>query len=578
MSAPTPALPRRAGEGASAPTPALPRRAGEGGKKAVWWGILAGIAFLFVWLIPYFPSLNNPNENSRVYQIRAAVELHKLSINEQIDRYGWVNDLAVKDGKYYAGKAPGTTFIGIPIYAALRAWEKLRGHGEVQPFRLLFALRLFGTILPTLLFIAVFRRFIRRVVDDDVIANALTIAMALGSMLMPYALLFVNHSLTAATAFGAVIATIAAVRERDRVGREGRVPMRSWLWLGVAGALLSATSALDYALAPVSLMLLVWVPIRFGVSWASTAGAWLGASIPALWTGVYHTICWGGPFQLSINRLANTQFQANQSKGMFGIVGPSAAALWGNLLGPNKGIFYLTPLFALAMIASVAAVVRSRSRRDAILCLLVVWWMLLYACSLTNWDAGWTVGPRYASVMVPFAFYSLALAWEKLGTWARRIALPLGAGLAVIGVLSTSLTSAMFPHLPPEYGNPVYEIIWPLWRDGFAPMSLGTVWFGWTGRLVQVPFAIVIALLLLYLVRAGGRKIGPRWWAGMIGSAAVCAIVLIGLRVGTIARTTQPGLIDAATRWIRTQVWYPPLPKRADARALHVTVADASER
>ena len=526
-------------------------------RRRLWWGILAGIAFVYVWFVPYFPSLNNPNENSRVYQIRAAVELHKLSINEQIDRYGWVNDLAVRDGRYYAGKAPGTTFVGIPIYAALRAWEKLRGHGEVHPFRLLFALRLFGTIAPTLLFIAVFRRFLRRVVDDDVVANAMTIAIAIGSMLMPYALLFVNHSLTAATAFGTVIATHAAVRARDQVG-PGRVPTRAWLWLGLAGMLLSATSALDYALAPVSLLLLVWVPIRFGLSWASTAGAWLGASIPAIWTGVYHTICWGGPFQLSVSRLANTQFQANHSQGVFGIVGPVPAALWGNLLSPSKGLFYLTPLFVLAMMATIAAVVRSRSRRDAVLCLLVVWWMLLYSCSLTNWDAGWTVGPRYATVMVPFAFYSMALAWERLGTWARRLMLPLGAGLAALGVCSTAFTSAIFPHLPPDYVNPVYEIIWPLWRDGFAPMSLGTVWFGWTGRLSQVPFIVVVAVLVLYLLRAGGRGLGTRWWAGMIGAAAACAIVLSGTRAGTMARTKQPGLIDSATRWIRTQVWYPP--------------------
>ena len=531
--------------------------------RARWtWRVLfAAIALVYLYFIPYYPALNNPNENSRVYQIRAAVELHKLSVNEQLATRGWVNDLGMRDGKYYAGKAPGTTFIGIPIHAALRSYERWRGHTQVSDFRLLYALRLAGTLLPTLLFVAWFRAFIRRVVDDDHIANALTIMLALGSMLLSYALIYVNHSLTAACAFGTVMATEAAVRARQRVGMN-RIPTRAWAWLFLAGFLLSMNAALDYAMFPVSVLLLVWVPIRFGWRFSSIVALCAGASLPAIWTGVYHTICWGGPFKLSVSHLANPQFATIHSQGVFGIVGPSKQVFYEMLFGSAKGLLFLSPVFAFALLSTLHAVIASHRRKQAVLCLLVVWWMLLYNCSLANWDGGWTVGPRYMTVMVPFAIYSLALSWSAMGRAARQWLLPLVVGAGMLSVLVMAGTSVLFPHLPPGFSNPVYQLMWPLWRDGIVPYNLGSRFLHLTGRAAQLPMLIAAGLLLAYLVRvaSGWRITHARWLAALASAIVAIALIAGGLKLGTLAASESAEQVSAGNVWLRTAAWYPPVP------------------
>jgi hypothetical protein len=524
----------------------------------IWRAIFCAIAFLYLYFVPYFPALNNPNENSRVYQIRAAVELHTLSVNEQIAKYGPVNDLAVKDGKYYAGKAPGTTFLGIAVYAGLKTWNQWIGRPPVSSFRLLYALRL-SVLATTLVFLLWFRRFLGRLVDDPRVADLLTIVLALGTMMISYAVIFVNHSLTAVCAFGAVMGVDEALRCRVLSG--GKVGIRSWLWLALAGFLAAGSASLDYALLPVALMLLVWVPVRFGLRWASTVGAWAGASIPSVLTGIYHTICWGGPFKLSVSYLANREFATIHSQGVFGIVGPSKEAASSLLISASKGLLFLSPVFAIALLAVLYAPFGARRRSDAVLSLAIVAWMLLYVFSLANWDGGWTVGPRYVTVIVPFCIYSVALSWMALGGRARQILLPLLAGTGALSALVMSTTSVMFPHLPPDLKNPVRDLVWPLWRDAITPYNLGLRWLHLTGRAAQLPFLIVLALVLLYLIAAasGWRSFRRRAWWSIPSVAVAAAIVLAGPKLGARTEAESAERVRAGAEWVRGSVWYPPI-------------------
>ncbi len=526
-----------------------------------WWLLFGAIAFLYLYFVPYFPSLNNPNENCRGYQIRAAVELHKLSINEQIAQFGMTNDLGVRDGVYYCAKAPGTTLLGIPIYGSLRAWDKLRGHPAASYFRMIYALRLGGTLLPTLLFVLLFRRFVRRFVDEDTIANLLATILALGTMLITYALIYVNHSLTAATAFGTLMATHAAVRARRRAW--GRNSLRCWAWLALAGILLASTASLDYALLPVAGLLLLWIPWKYGLRWASTVGVAIGAALPSILTAAYHKACWGGPFKLSTSFLANQQFAANHATGVFGIVGPSWDAAFGVVVSPSKGLLFLMPVLGVGLIASLACPFVSRWRKDALLCCVISVWMLVYAVSLVNWDAGWTVGPRYATCAVPFLVFGMALVWPTLKPAASRVLLPILAALGLVSVMVMTLTSVVFPHIPPDYTNPVYEIIWPLWRDGITPYSFGQRWLGLAHRWDQIPFVIVLGGVLGYLLWASAgsftRPHAARWLLRAV-SVGLCALIVAAcLRLGKIPKTVPSTIVEQGSAWMRRAVWWPPL-------------------
>lgn len=529
------------------------------GSRVAWWGAFALVALVHLYFVPYFPALNNPNENARVYQVRSFVELGKLSVDEQIARYGMVNDLAVRDGKLYSGKAPGTTFLGVPVYAGLRAGLRALHKPEASPFQILLALRLATSILPTLAFLLLFRGFLRRMTRDGHLATMLTVVLALGTMMLPYALLYVNHSTSAACAFGTWIAADAAWRCRHH----GRTTLCSAWWLAVAGFLGAFAVSLDYALAPVGAMALAAVVWWVRPRWPELSSLTMGALVPAVMTGVYHQICWGGPFRVSMSFLANPQFASNAEKGLFGIIGPTRESVWGVLLSPNKGLLFFSPVVVVGLVAVVLSALVSRRSKLAVLSFAVVAWMLLYGVSLVNWDAGWTVGPRYVTVILPFVVASIALLWRELGARGRAWLTTLTVGLGISSILAVVASSVTFPHLQPGFVNPLLDSIWPLWRDGITPRSAGRWLFHWQGRMDQAPVFVAVMLLIGYLVSVSGRAWRwGRWpWARVVaGGTLALALAAGSLEVMRLPRTDDPRVLEEGTAWLRTFVWEPKLP------------------
>ena len=95
--------------------------------KRVGYGLVVA---LYLLVFPWHPGLNSPNELCRLWQSRALIEDGKLEINAQLQRYGRVGDLSVKEGRYYPSKAPLISFLAAPIY-----WveQKFAGEGAVPP-------------------------------------------------------------------------------------------------------------------------------------------------------------------------------------------------------------------------------------------------------------------------------------------------------------------------------------------------------------------------------------------------------------------------------------------------------------
>ena len=75
------------------------------------WLPVALCVFAYLYVFPYQSSLNNPNENVRLYMTAALVEEGRYEIDALRERWGYVNDAAVHDGHHYSGKAPGSRFI-----------------------------------------------------------------------------------------------------------------------------------------------------------------------------------------------------------------------------------------------------------------------------------------------------------------------------------------------------------------------------------------------------------------------------------------------------------------------------------
>jgi hypothetical protein len=174
--------------------------------------------------------------------------------------------------------------------------------------------------------------------------------------------------------------------------------------------------------------------------------------------------------------------------------------------------------------------------------------MLLFQSGMSNWQGGWSVGPRYAVVVAPLLAASVAWLWPSLPEATRA---PLVGGLVGASVLQCGVSGAMFPHYPPAFDNPVFELAWPLLRAGYAPHNLGRL-VGLRGWASMVPLGICAATAWTLAMRGTcpSRETSPvRAAAAVLGAAAVVwSLSLPG-------RAAEPEESDA-TRMVEV-IWEP---------------------
>src|SRR3990172_8695867 len=121
--------------------------------------LLVAAAYLYVF--PYQPVINNPNENVRFYMTVAIVDHGTFAIDAVEREWGWVNDEARRGSHLYSVKAPGTSYLGVPAYLGYRLYCLAMGRATDRT-EALWTCRVVASIFPTLLFLAFFRRFLER--------------------------------------------------------------------------------------------------------------------------------------------------------------------------------------------------------------------------------------------------------------------------------------------------------------------------------------------------------------------------------------------------------------------------------
>lgn len=434
------------------------------------WGLCA---FAYVYVFPYQSTLNNPNENVRFYMTAAMVESGTYAIDAQRERWGWVNDAAVHGGHVYSVKAPGTSFLGVPGYAAYLSAVKLLGR-DFDRTQALWVCRFTGTILPTLLGVWFFMAFLQR--RALALRLCSVVAIWLGSLLYGYGMLFVSHTLSAVVAF----AGFAFLYEVER-GARSPTPL-SAAWFGLLAA---ATTWFEYPGLVVSVVLLGYALYALR-SWRLRVVWLLGSLPPALLMMHFQYRAFGSPFTPGHLFVESDAFRAAHEQGLYGAVGVSPKAIYGLLLDPGAGLFPLTPLLWLAL-PGLWLQLRDRAERagaiaNSALCVL----SCLAISAMNNWRGGWTVGPRYLAVCVPFLAFAAAVALDRLARRAPLSAAGLGLGTAAAALVGSGVASAYYPHLPPELTRPLPQLFSVLIAHDFAPPNVGN-WLGVWGSASMLP-------------------------------------------------------------------------------------------
>ncbi|MEY4576446.1 MAG: hypothetical protein RL701_1149 [Pseudomonadota bacterium] len=502
-------------------------------------------ACAYLYAFPYQATLNNPNENVRFYMTAALAESGRYEIDALRDRWGWVNDAAVHDGHVYSVKAPGTSELAIPGYLAYARLSQLFGHA-FERSEALWVCRLTASILPTLAFAAWFFGFLQRRGYPPTLIIATFVSVLFGSLLYGYGLLLVSHTLSAVVAFVA----FAVLYEVQRCERSATPLTAAW-----AGLTAAATTWFEYPGLVASVVLTVYAGYVLR-SWRLRAAYGAAAVLPALLMMHFQWRAFGSPFTPGHLFVETAGLRAAHEQGLYGAVGPSWQALWGLLFDPGAGLFMLTPLLWLALPGTVL-LWRDRDTRAAgsviaALCVLTT----LAIASMNNWRGGWTIGPRYLAVCVPF------LAWAALHAltrWSQRAPLSaasFGLGAALAACIASGIPSVYYPHLPPEFTRPVSQLFTILIAHDFAPTNLGNRLGVWGTRSMLPVFACWLGACALALHALPA----PAWRRAAVGGAA-CLVAVLLVTPLWVRPSNEPGVREAIA--FVTRRFHPPGHDRA---------------
>jgi hypothetical protein len=109
---------------------------------------------------------------------------------------------------------------------------------------------------------------------------------------------------------------------------------------------------------------------------------------------------------------------------------------------------------------------------------------------------GWSVGPRYMTVVMPFVAWLAVVGIQAAMKHAVTRVLALALVLASVVVFMTGATT--FPHWPDRLLNPLYDLVFPLLGRGYAVHSLGTA-LGLSGIVAILPLYLVTLVVVMWL-------------------------------------------------------------------------------
>lgn len=493
-------------------------------KERLWVRLVLALAFVaFTCSYPYIASVNNPNENVRVYMTMGLVEQHTFRIDVPVARHGWVNDMARVNDKvtgeahHFSVKAPAISYAGVPVYWAFTKIAPRFGHplpsmdapASAKAWWLrasIFVLRLFCVQLPCFFFLVWFERFLRHFSRDPVLRLTAVVAAGLGTNYLAYSLMFASHAPFACAAFGAFGVVL---RERALFPLDPRRRRVSRAFL--AGFLAGLVTLLEYHALPVSFVLAVYAAFVFYRPTRLLAfGAGAAVNVAALMWFQWRSF--GNPLMPGHKLQENQAFVALHEHGLFGIGLPSWDVLKQISLSHAFGFFGTSPFMWLGLLAIPFGLIIARGApyQKAQLRYATIAWMTamlllwLTVSAAINWRGGWTIGPRYLGAAPPFFAFGAVVALETIASGDRlRRALVRGVagGLAIASVATIGTIGLLYNTIPESVTRPLSQVVVPFVRAGFVPYHAGqlfgsdapTFWYFVLGAMLLS--AVVAALL-----------------------------------------------------------------------------------
>lgn len=359
-------------------------------EPSVPWALYATLFFLLLIVFGVFVQGVGPNQLSRLNLTLALAHEGRL----EIDTYtANAIDRAYYNGHYYSDKAPLVSFLGYPVYQALRALQHLDAVNldtRLMLTYLLWVLNASINVPLTALLVLVFLHVGRTLRPNLGMPWLVAFVLAFATLMFPYATMLFGHNVAAF--FGFVPFAIALYV------RLGRLSDR---WLFLAGFLAGLGVVAEYPNGVFAIVLVIYVAATRR-SWRSVAWVIAGGLGPALMLAAYNTLAFDSPFHFSYLYHA-APWGKEHREGILGVRWPSLTHLAQILFSP-KGLFYLMPVSWLAPVAYVAMWRERRWRAEFWVSLLIPLTVLLLNAGYFYTLGGSSPGPRFLVPTFPFLF------------------------------------------------------------------------------------------------------------------------------------------------------------------------------
>jgi len=462
---------------------------------------------LLICYVYFMPRWADPNQNSRLDMVFAVVEDGTFQIDPYVKN---TVDYAKVGDHYYSDKAPGVSFVGIPVYALLKGMldlpimdgliefltnneafkSTLRQDGTgvlEQKVRFAIAQVILTWVtasLPSAVMGILLYRITGRLFERPWTRIAVVLGYGLLTPAFAYAGAFYGHQLSATCLLGAFYLTFM-----------GKKPL-STKSLQAIGFLLGYSVITEY---PSVLIVGVMTLYTFSVLEDRKRIMWimLTGGIVALFWMFYNQIVFGSP--VSVGYSYSELWIEQHETGFMSLTLPHWDAIWGITFSRFRGLFLLSPWLLLTFPGFILWGRSGHFRTEFWVALLASLSMFVFNSASIMWWGGFAVGPRYLLPALPFLSMSIVFAFSAWmeRPWMRGLLVVLFIG-SLFATWGLTLADQAFP--PDTVRNPLVDYAWPNWQDGNIARNLGLVLnLQGFSSLLPLGFSMVMLLLVLRL-------------------------------------------------------------------------------
>jgi hypothetical protein len=463
----------------------------------------------------FLPRWADWSQNSRLDLTLAIVDQRTLSID---DYYHNTGDYALFEGHHYTDKAPGPSFLAVPVYAVVRPilhsapvqglLERLAnnpafvatlredGTGllreKIYQAIVLYMVTVVVVSIPAAMLGVLLYRFLAYLGAGQAWRAAIVLIYGLATSAFPYSGAFFSHQLVAFLLFGAFF-----------LGFQMRYGRFSPRWTLAAGLMLGYSLISEYPTILIAgaifLYIILTLPQRRWLVAFVLAGVPPGLLMMAYNWSIFHTL-------LPVGYKYSELYTDLHSVGFLSLTYPHSGALWGITFGSFRGLFYVSPVLLLAVVGLGMWWRMSRLRAEWAVCLWVTVSFFLFNGSSVMWQGGYAIGPRYLVPMLPFLTMGLgafAAHWGRL-LWARGLTAFLTVWSVVV-IWAETLGGQNFPDWSP---SPLFNYSLPnlvandIARNLGMALGLG----GWSSLIPLCGFVLLVMVILTRQLRAEGSK------------------------------------------------------------------------